>query len=55
MIIEIKMPITKQKLMKAERLLNKKIKGFDAKKYAGKIKWNADPVDIQRTMRDEWR
>jgi hypothetical protein len=31
-----------------------KPKGFDAKKYAGKIKLNLDPVDYQRQMRDEW-
>ncbi len=54
MIVEIKKPITKAKLKKAEQLLKKKSKGFDPEKYAGKIKWEGDPVSIQREMRNEW-
>jgi hypothetical protein len=54
MIVEIKKPITKAKLKKAEQLLKRKSKGFDAEKYAGKIKWGADAISIQREMRDEW-
>jgi hypothetical protein len=29
-------------------------KVFDAKKFAGKIKWEEDPVTYQKRMRDEW-
>lgn len=30
------------------------IKRFDAKKYAGKIKWDEDPLEFQRRLRNEW-
>lgn len=36
-------------------LLKKKRKGIDLSKYAGKVKFDIDPVDYQRQIRDEWR
>ena len=32
----------------------KPVKRFDAKKYLGKVKWNEDPLEFQKRMRDEW-
>lgn len=29
-------------------------RGFDAKKYSGKLKLKFDPVEMQRSLRDEW-
>ena len=29
-------------------------KGFDAKKYCGKIKLKEHPLEIQKRLRDEW-
>lgn len=55
MIVEIKKPITKEKLKKVEALLKRKKKVFSSKKYAGKIKWDQSPLAIQKAMRDEWR
>ena len=41
---------------KINRLLNeiKPTKIFDAKKFAGKIQWNEDPVAYQKRLRNEW-
>ena len=39
-----------------EKLLKKvepKMKTLDAKKFAGKVSWKGDPLEIQRKMRDE--
>ena len=32
----------------------KPVKIFDAKKFAGKINWNEDPVKYQKRIRNEW-
>jgi hypothetical protein len=32
----------------------KPVKTFDAKKFAGKIKWDEDPVQYQKRIRNEW-
>ena len=39
-----------------DRLLNeiKPVKIFDARKFAGKIQWDEDPVAYQKRMRNEW-
>ncbi|MDX2130005.1 MAG: hypothetical protein SFU91_13310 [Chloroherpetonaceae bacterium] len=29
-------------------------KKFDASKFCGKIKWEENPVEYQRKIRDEW-
>jgi hypothetical protein len=41
---------------KVDRLLSeiKPEKLFDARKFAGKIKWDEDPLAYQKRMRDEW-
>jgi hypothetical protein len=55
MTIEIKKPITKAKLEKAYRAVQKKntTKGFNPDQFLGKVKWG-DGLAIQRLMRDEW-
>jgi hypothetical protein len=55
MIVEIKKPITKEKLKKVDALLKRKKKTISLKKYAGKIKWDLDSLTIQKAMRNEWR
>jgi len=32
----------------------KPVKRFDAKKHLGKVKWNEDPLEYQKRIRDEW-
>ncbi|MEN9447773.1 MAG: hypothetical protein RJA25_1063 [Bacteroidota bacterium] len=32
----------------------KPVKVFDASKFAGKIKWNEDPLTYQKRIRNEW-
>ncbi len=32
----------------------KPVKQFDAKKHLGKVKWDEDPLDYQKRIRDEW-
>jgi len=56
MVIELKKPITKAKLEKAQRSLQKRKKkqGFNSDLFLGKIKWGEDGLTIQRMMRDEW-
>jgi hypothetical protein len=58
MTIRIKKPITKSKLDKAEELLiknRKKQKGFDAKKFSGKLKGVfGDALKYQKKLRNEW-
>jgi hypothetical protein len=29
-------------------------KRFNAEKHLGKVKWNEDPLEFQKRMRDEW-
>ena len=43
-------------LKKVEKKKKKENKGFDPKKFLGKVKCfeNVDPVELQRQMRDEW-
>ena len=58
MTIRIKKPITKDKLEKAEKMLKGRRsskKGFDAKKFSGKLKGVfGDPIKYQKKLRDEW-
>lgn len=56
MTIEIKKPVTKEKLEKAYKaiLMKKKKKGFNPDQFLGKIKWGGDGLTIQKQMRDEW-
>lgn len=57
MLIEIKKPVTAKKLAAAEKKLaaakaGRKKKGFDAKRFAGIIKWKGDAVELQRKWRN---
>jgi hypothetical protein len=58
MIIKIKKPLTKAKLDKAEKLMIEKrgkVKGFNAKKFSGKLKGVfGDPLEYQKKARNEW-
>jgi hypothetical protein len=58
MTIKIKKPLTRSKLEKAEKLLIKKRskqKGFDAKRFSGKLKGVfGDPLKYQKNLRNEW-
>ncbi len=58
MVVRIKKPITKAKLEKAEQeLLQKRTssKGFNAKKFSGKLKGVfGDPLTYQKKIRNEW-
>ena len=53
MVVVIEKKYDKQKI---DKLLNeiKPVKIFDAKKFAGKIQWNEDPVTYQKRLRNEW-
>lgn len=56
MVIEVKKPITTAKIIKAsQRIGSENKKGFDAYKYAGRLKnVYGDALDFQKKMRDEW-
>lgn len=56
MIIEIRKPITKAKIIKAQKAIqkNRAKKGFNPDLFLGKIKWDNDGLTIQRMMRNEW-
>jgi hypothetical protein len=32
----------------------KPVKRLNAKKHLGKVKWNEDPLEYQKRIRDEW-
>ena len=55
MTIIIKQGSGKKEIEKAlSQLKPKRKKGFDAKKYAGKVQWNEDPLEFQKKLRNEW-
>lgn len=58
MMIKVKKPLTKAKLDNAEKLMNEtrgKAKGFNARKYAGKLKGVfGNPLEYQKKVRNEW-
>jgi hypothetical protein len=55
MTIKIKKGESKKSIdRKLSRLKAAKTKGFPANLFTGKIKFEGDPVAIQRKMRDEW-
>ena len=41
-------------LAKLNRLLSGRKGGIDSSKYSGKLKLKTDPLDYQKSMRDEW-
>jgi hypothetical protein len=58
MTIRIKKPLTRSKLEKAEKKLienRSKKRGFDAKKFSGKLKGVfGNPLKYQKKLRNEW-
>lgn len=58
MLINIKKPVTAEKIKNAFAILGKQEKenkGFDSKKHAGKLKGVfGDALQYQKTIRDEW-
>ena len=53
MVVTIKKGDSKKTIERKLKSLPEK-KGFQAYKYLGKVKFEGDPVEIQRKMRDEW-
>ena len=55
MTITIKKGESKKSIQqKLARLKKPKTMGFPAHLFTGKVKFDGDPVEIQRKMRDEW-
>jgi len=54
MTIEIKTPVTKEKVQQAIEQLSKESDKKSLRKHFGKLKRNIDPLDYQKQVRDEW-
>ena len=54
MIIEIKKPVTKEKVNKAITDINKAVKKKSLRKHFGKLKRGLDGTDYQKKVRNEW-
>ncbi|MFT7035361.1 MAG: hypothetical protein ACJA2S_003884 [Cyclobacteriaceae bacterium] len=55
MVTVIKKGDSKANIRKAlQKIEEKDVKGFDAKKYCGILKLKEDPLEIQKRMRNEW-
>jgi hypothetical protein len=54
MTIEIKTPVTKEKVQQAIEQLNNAGTNKSLKKHFGKLKRNLDGVNYQKQVRDEW-
>ena len=53
------MPIIIKKIRSVKTLTDalnkvKPVKRFDANKYLGKVKWDEDPIEFQKRIRNEW-
>jgi hypothetical protein len=55
MIVYLKEKPTQTELERIFKSIGKGGKGFNTRKYAGKVKAKKDPVQIQRKLRDEWK
>jgi hypothetical protein len=53
MVVVIEKKYSKAKINKLIEEF-KPVKLFEAKKFAGKINWNEDPVEYQKRIRNEW-
>jgi hypothetical protein len=53
MVVVIEKKYDKRKINKLIGDL-KPVKVFDAKKFAGKVNWEEDPVEYQKRIRNEW-
>jgi hypothetical protein len=54
MTIEIKKPVTKEKVQQAIEQLSNDFGKKNLKKHFGKLKRNLDGLDYQKQIRDEW-
>ena len=57
MIITIKRGTKKQNIQQLLDHLNKqkrRSKGINAQKYCGILRLNIDPLEVQKTLRNEW-
>ena len=54
MAIEIKTPVTKEKVQKAIEQLSNGTEKKSLRKHFGKLKRNIDGLDYQKQVRDEW-
>lgn len=54
MIIEIKKPVTKEKVQQALTRIAKEGKKKSLRKHFGKLKRGLNGVDYQKKMRNEW-
>jgi hypothetical protein len=54
MTIEIKTPVTKEKVQQAIEQLSKEADKKSLRKHFGQLKRNIDPLDYQKQVRDEW-
>lgn len=53
MTIQVKKKISKKKATEIITSLPDKIKPVDLSKYVGKLKWQGDPLALQKQWRDE--
>jgi hypothetical protein len=54
MTIEIKTPVTKEKVQQAIEQLSKETGKKSLRKHFGKLKRNLDGLDYQNQVRNEW-
>ena len=54
MTIEIKTPVTKEKVKAAIKKLAEETSKKSLRKHFGKLKRNLDGLDYQKQLRDEW-
>ena len=54
MIIEIKTPVTKEKVRKAIMRISKEGKKKSLRKHFGNLKRGLDGLNYQKKIRDEW-
>lgn len=54
MIIEIKKPVTKEKVNQAIKRISKEGKKKSLRKHFGKLKRGVDGMTYQKQVRDEW-
>jgi len=54
MTIEIKTPVTKEKVQEAIDQLSKESNKKSLRKHFGKLKRGIDGLDYQKQVRDEW-
>jgi hypothetical protein len=54
MTVEIKTPVTKEKIQEAIEQLTKETEKKNLKKHFGKLKRNLDGLEYQKEVRNEW-